>query len=157
MSTLFHRLKNQARHFISGLSPQRAFVLLVLASTTGATLWAGLASLDVIVRTEGRVIPAGRSQIIQHLEGGIVRSVLVQEGQVVRAGQPLMELSDIQARSSLGQEQTKLAALRGREVRLLAELNGLEAIVFPPDLNDVDVLRVETDAWRARCARRCGS
>jgi adhesin transport system membrane fusion protein len=153
MSTRFQRLKHQGQHFVSGLSPQRAFVLLVLVGATGATLWAGLASIDVIVRTEGRVIPAGRSQIIQHLEGGIVRSVLVQEGQVVRAGQPLMELSDIQARSSLGQEQTKLAALRGREVRLLAELNGLEAIVFPPDLDDVDVLRAETDAWRARRAR----
>lgn len=147
------RLRQQTRAFLAGLSPQGAFVLLILVSATLALLWSALASLDVIVRTEGRVIPAGRSQIIQHLEGGIVRAVLVQEGQAVQAGQTLVELSDIQARSSLGQDRTKVAALRGREARLLAELNGLDAIVFPADLTDPDVLRAESDAWRARHAR----
>lgn len=147
------QLRQRARSFLAGLSPQGAFVLLVLVSATLALLWSALASLDVIVRTEGRVIPAGRSQIIQHLEGGIVRAVLVQEGQAVQAGQTLVELSDIQARSSLGQDRTKVAALRGREARLLAELNGLDAIVFPADLTDPDVLRAESDAWRARHAR----
>jgi len=147
------QLRQRARAFLAGLSPQGAFVLLVLVSATLALLWSALASLDVIVRTEGRVIPAGRSQIIQHLEGGIVRAVLVQEGQAVQAGQTLVELSDIQARSSLGQDRTKVAALRGREARLLAELNGLDAIVFPADLTDPDVLRAESDAWRARHAR----
>ena len=146
-------LRQRLQVFWSGLSPQRAFVLLSLVSGAGILLWAGLASIDVIVRTEGRIIPAGKSQIIQHLEGGIVRQLLVQEGEVVRAGQPLMELSDIQARSTLGQEQSKLAALRGREARLLAELNGIDSIPFPDDLKDMDVRRAETDAWRARRAR----
>jgi adhesin transport system membrane fusion protein len=146
-------LRRRIAEFHSRLTPQRAFVMLTLLSGSAIFLWAALASLDIIVRTEGRIIPAGKSQIIQHLEGGIVRQLLVQEGEVVRAGQPLMELSDIQARSSLGQEQTKQAALRGREARLLAELNGLDAIVFPQGLNDVDVRRAETDAWRARRAR----
>lgn len=143
----------RSRAFLVGLSPQGAFVLVMLVGATLALLWSVLASLDVIVRTEGRVIPAGRSQIIQHLEGGIVRAVLVQEGQAVQAGQTLIELSDIQARSNVGQDQTRLAAQRGREARLLAELNGLENIVFPADLNDPDVLRAESDAWRARRAR----
>ena len=96
-------------------------------------LWAALARLDVIVRTEGRIIPAGKSQIVQHLEGGIVRQILVQEGQVVKAGQTLMELSDIQARSTLGQEKTRQAALLGKEARLLAELNNLAAAGVKPD------------------------
>ena len=141
------------RTFFAGLSSQRAFVLLTAISGAGIFLWAGFASIDVIVRTEGRIIPAGKSQIIQHLEGGIVRQLLVQEGEIVRAGQPLMELSDIQARSTLGQEQSKGAALRGREARLLAELNGLDTIPFPDDLKDVDVRRAETEAWKARRTR----
>lgn len=149
----FNSMRHRWQGFLAGLSPQRAFVLLALLSTAGILLWAGLSSLDIIVRTEGRIIPAGKSQIIQHLEGGIVRQLLVQEGEVVRAGQPLMELSDIQARSNLGQEQTKLAALRGREARLLAELNDLDAIAFPEGLNDADVRRAESDAWKARRAR----
>jgi adhesin transport system membrane fusion protein len=135
------------------LSPQRAFVLLLLFSCTSLLWWAGIAKVDVIVRTEGQIIPAGKSQIVQHLEGGIVRKILVQEGQVVVAGQPLMELSDIQTRSNLGQEQSRLDALRGREARLLAELNGYETIVFPKNLNDPNVIRVETAAWQARRAQ----
>jgi len=139
--------------FCSRLSPQRIFVLLLLVSTISVLLWAGLTKVDVIVRTEGQIIPAGKSQLIQHLEGGIVRKILVQEGQVVIAGQPLMELSDIQTRSNLGQEQSRLDALRGREARLIAELNGHTAISFPKNLHDPNVIRVETSAWQARRAQ----
>jgi adhesin transport system membrane fusion protein len=113
-------------------------------------VWAGIAEVDVIVRTEGQIIPAGKSQIVQHLEGGIVRKILVQEGQVVAAGEPLIELSGVQTRSDLGQEQSTLDALRGREARLIAELNGFDTITFPEKLNDPNVIRVETGAWQAR-------
>jgi adhesin transport system membrane fusion protein len=127
--------------------------MLLLVSSISVLLWAGFAKVDVIVRTEGQIIPAGKSQIVQHLEGGIVRKILVQEGQVVVAGQPLMELSDIQTRSNLGQEQSKLDALRGREARLLAELSGHNTIIFPKNLHDPNVIRVETAAWQARRAQ----
>lgn len=141
---------SKATDFFTNLSPQRTFVLLLLVSSISVLLWAGFTEVDVIVRTEGQIIPAGRSQIVQHLEGGIVRKILVQEGQVVTAGEPLMELSDIQTRSNLGQEQSRLDALRGREARLLAELTGHNTIVFPPELKDPNVIRVETAAWQAR-------
>lgn len=141
---------NKTSDFFTQLSPQRTFVMLLLVSSISSLLWAGIAKVDVIVRTEGQIIPAGKSQIVQHLEGGIVRKILVQEGQVVVAGQPLMELSDVQTRSNLGQEQSRLDALRGREARLLAELNGHNTIVFPEKLNDPNVIRVETAAWQAR-------
>ncbi|MCK4838446.1 MAG: biotin/lipoyl-binding protein, partial [Desulfobulbaceae bacterium] len=139
--------------FFADLSPQRTFVLLLLFSSVSVLLWAGMAQVDVIVRTEGQIIPAGKSQIVQHLEGGIVQKILVQEGQVVAAGQPLMELSDIENRSNLEQEQSRLDALRGREARLLAELNGHNSIDFPKELNDPDVIQVETAAWQARRAQ----
>lgn len=139
--------------FFSRISPQRTFVLLLLVSSISVLLWAGFTKVEVIVRTEGQIIPAGKSQLIQHLEGGIVRKILVQEGQVVIAGQPLMELSDIQTRSNLGQEQSKLDALHGREARLIAELNGHSTIAFPANLHDPNVIRVETSAWQARRAQ----
>mgnify|MGYP000882062787 CR=1 FL=1 len=139
--------------FFAERTPQQLFVLVVLTSSFGILLWASLAKVDVIVRTEGRIIPAGKSQIVQHLEGGIVRKILVQEGQVVTSDQPLMELSDIQARSSLGQGQSKRAALRGREARLVAEVHGHAGIKFPDDLHDQEVIKVETSAWQARRAQ----
>lgn len=153
MGTTRLSMYGKARNFFPDLSPQRVFVMLLLFSSISVLLWAGIAKVDVIVRTEGQIIPAGRSQIVQHLEGGIVRKILVQEGQVVVAGQPLMELSDVQTRSNLGQEQSKLDSLRGREARLLAELNGHDTIVFPKALNDPNVIRVETAAWQARRAQ----
>ncbi len=141
---------SKAKDFLTDLSPQRSFILLLLFSTISLLLWAGISEVDVIVRTEGQIIPAGKSQIVQHLEGGIVRKILVQEGQVVVAEQPLMELSDVQTRSNLEQEQSKLDSLRGREARLVAELNGDNTIKFPNELTDPDVIRVETAAWEAR-------
>jgi adhesin transport system membrane fusion protein len=64
-----------------------------------------------------------------------------------------MELSDVQTRSNLEQEQSRLDALRGREARLFAELSGQNTIDFPKELNDPDVIHVETAAWQARRAQ----
>ncbi len=153
MRTTLLAIYRKTSAFFKDLSPQRTFVLLLLFSSVSVLLWAGIAQVDVIVRTEGQIIPAGKSQIVQHLEGGIVQKILVQEGQVVIAGQPLMELSDIENRSNLEQEQSRLNALRGREARLLAELNGHNTIDFPKELNDSDVIQVETSAWQARRAQ----
>lgn len=153
MTTSRQSIYGKITDLFAVLSPQRTFVLLLLVSSTSVFLWAAFTKVDVIVRTEGQIIPAGKSQIVQHLEGGIVRKILVQEGQVVVAGQALMELSDIQTRSNLGQEQSKLDALRGREARLLAELNGSSSISFPKKLSDPNVIRVETSAWQARRAQ----
>jgi len=146
-------VRSKALDLFGDISPQQAFVLLLLASSVSILLWAGFTDVDIIVRTEGQIIPAGKSQIVQHLEGGIVRKILVQEGQVVTAGQALMELSDIQTRSNLGQEQSKLEALRGREARLLAEVTGQNTISFPKNITDPNVIRVETGAWKARRAQ----
>jgi len=138
---------------LDAMPPQRIFILVLTASSLCAFLWAAIAEVDVIVRSVGQIIPAGKSQIVQHLEGGIVREILIKEGEVVAAGQPLMELSDVQTRSSLEQEQSRLDALRGREARLAAEVEGAEAIRFPAELNDPNVIRVETSAWEARRQR----
>ena len=140
------------------LNPRQVFVLTVFCGSLLLWLWAALAELDVIVRSEGRVIPAGRSQMVQHLEGGIVQRILVREGENVRAGQALVELADLAARTDLGQERSKSAALRGKEARLYAEANGKAAIKFPPDLQDEAVKRSESDAFReigrASCRER---
>ncbi len=138
---------------IPEISPRAVFVVVSMTAGLGFVVWAGMADVDIIVRTEGRIVPAGKSQIVQHLEGGIVRRILVQEGEIVQAGQPLMELSDIQARTSLDQERSKSAALRGREARLLAESGGAGSIGFPKGLADEDVRRAETAAFQARRAR----
>ncbi|HPH05751.1 MAG TPA: HlyD family type I secretion periplasmic adaptor subunit [Methylotenera sp.] len=139
--------------FTSNINPRTTFVIFSVAAGLAFLLWAKLSSVDVIVRTEGRIVPAGKSQIVQHLEGGIVRNILVHEGEIVKAGQPLMDLSDIQARSNLDQGQSRLFSLQGREARLSAESSGASSINFPKGLNDENVRRAEISAFQARRAR----
>ncbi|HEY4077941.1 MAG TPA: HlyD family type I secretion periplasmic adaptor subunit [Rhizomicrobium sp.] len=97
-------------------------------------VWGGLAPLDSAVVAPGVVVVESHRKTIQHLEGGIVAAVLVQEGQHVKAGQPLMKLAETQARANLGSLQDQADALAAREVRLIAERDGRDDIDFPADL-----------------------
>lgn len=146
-------MANQSFHGYIAQSPRRLFVVISVLGAIVLLWWAGFARVDVIVRTTGRVVPAGKSQIVQHLEGGIVRTILVQEGEIVRTGQPLIEFSDIKARSDLGQGRTQRDSLRGREARLLAEAGGEASVHFPADLKDQQVRQSEMAAYSARRAR----
>lgn len=138
---------------LKSMNIRSVFILMTGAFLLAFFAWAKLSSVDVIVRTEGRIVPAGKSQIVQHLEGGIVRKILIQEGEVVKAGQALMELSDIQARSNLEQGKSKSASLTGREARLLAEATAGANINFPKGLMDDEVRLSEMAAFQARRAR----
>jgi len=144
-----YKFLNQIRQ----LNPRASFVAMTASAVLISLLWASLVKVDIIVRTEGRVVPAGKSQIVQHLEGGIVRNILVHEGELVKAGQILIELSDIQAKSSLNQEQSKSSTLRGREARLIAESSGAASINFPKDMQDEEVKKAESLAFQARRSR----
>lgn len=138
------------RTAVAHWGPARVFVTTAGFFLLLMVTWAALSRVDIIVRAEGRVVPAGSAQIIQHLEGGIVHSILVKEGEVVKSGQILMELSDIRARSDLGQGQVRLDSLRGREARLLAEAEGRGSISFPQGLDDREIRQSEEAALRAR-------
>ena len=147
------RFETAGKH-LSEWGPTKTFVIVTSAFLFLAVLWASVVQIDVIVRAEGRVIPAGRAQIVQHLEGGIVKAIYVREGQMIKNGQVLMELSDIKARADLGQEKSRLMALRGRETRLIAESEGRDALEFPQDMEDPEVRRSERTAFKARQERK---
>jgi membrane fusion protein, adhesin transport system len=89
-------------------------------------LWANFAQLDEVTRGDGKVIPSSEVQILQSLEGGIVEKFLVQEGDNVKAGQPVMQLRDIQATSDLGANRQRHLALQAKVTRLRAEADGSE-------------------------------
>lgn len=102
----------------------RAFVLLLTLVLVGMGVWSTRAWVDRVVRAEGKVIPASRSQVIQHLEGGIVASIDTREGALVKKGDVLMSIADTGVGSRLGELQVKLAAARARIERLSAEIDG---------------------------------
>ena len=51
--------------------------------------WAAVSNLDTVARAQGRVIPSGRMQLVQSLEGGVVQAIHVRQGQQVTDGTPL--------------------------------------------------------------------
>jgi len=97
-------------------------------------IWATFFQLDVASRGVGEVVPAGQVKRIQHLEGGIVREIFVQEGQKVVAGQPLVELEGTASQSDSSELLSRLGALRIRIARLDAQLRRQKEVRFDGEL-----------------------
>ena len=83
-------------------------------------LWASVTEIKELARANGEVTPAGQVLLVQHLEGGIVAELLVSEGEIVDAGQPLILLQPIAAEGDLGQLTARESAARFKIERLTA-------------------------------------
>lgn len=120
-----------------GRTSLRASALLftIIAIIAAAIQWAWLTEIDYVTRAPGRVVPAGDVQMIQAADGGVIRAILVEEGQVVAAGDPLIELDGVVQASQLNREMQRALALQARIERLSAEIEGREP-AFPPELAD---------------------
>ncbi|MEM7520330.1 MAG: HlyD family type I secretion periplasmic adaptor subunit [Pseudomonadota bacterium] len=110
-------------------------LLLVLMAGVGAFLaWAYFYELEEVTRGLGRVIPSSQVQVVQSLEGGIVRSIDVVEGDTVAAGDVLMQLDDTGFSAQLGELREQEAALLAEKARLEAEARLAQSFDFPAGL-----------------------
>ena len=100
----------------------------------GFLLWAGFAPLDEGVPSQGVVSIDTKRKVVQHLSGGIVREVFVHEGEIVKAGQPLMALDDATAKAAYETVRQRYLSLRATQGRLEAEQSGNGAIRFHQDV-----------------------
>ena len=80
--------------------------------------WATFADVQEVAVAQGEIVPSGHIQTIQHLEGGIVREIMVEDGQLVEKGQPLLKLDDTNANADLGQMKARQTALQFQASRL---------------------------------------
>lgn len=96
--------------------------------------WSVLANLSVAVVAPGSVSVESFTKTIQHLEGGIVESILVEDGTRVEVGDVLLKLDDTQTRSRKQIVEANYLIARASEIRLLAEQAGAEALDFPDEL-----------------------
>jgi HlyD family type I secretion membrane fusion protein len=97
--------------------------------------WAATAPLAGAALAPAVVAPEGSRKTVQHLEGGIVRRILVRDGSAVAAGQTLVELDDTAARAEHAALLAEWRALRAGERRLTAEQAGeATGLSFPSDL-----------------------
>ena len=100
----------------------------------GFLLWAGLAPLDEGVPTQGMVALDTKRKTVQHLSGGIVKEVLVQEGQQVKEGQALLRLDGAVAKANFEAVRQRYLGYRAMQSRLFAEQAGQGVIDFHPDV-----------------------
>jgi protease secretion system membrane fusion protein len=100
----------------------------------GFLLWAGLAPLDEGVPAQGMVTIDTKRKAVQHLTGGIVKEVLVREGDQVKVGQLLIRLDEAVARANFETVRQRYLGLRAMEGRLEAEQRGMSKITFHPDV-----------------------
>ena len=88
-------------------------------------IWATFADIDEITRGSGKVVPFGQNKMIQNLEGGIVESILINEGQYVKAGQVILKINNSKTTSTSEANEIKSAELTAKKMRLYAEANEL--------------------------------
>jgi hemolysin D len=91
-----------------------------------ALVWASFGRVDIVATASGRVVPSGRTKVIQPLETGVVRAIHVRDGQSVKAGEVLIELDPTVAEAELHHLESDLMAARLEAARLRAALAGQE-------------------------------
>jgi HlyD family secretion protein len=104
--------------------------LLVICFVLGIGIWSAFAPLESAAIASGVVESESSRKTIQHLEGGIVRDILVSDGDTVRTGQTLIALDDTKVRAEVQSLQGQLWDATARDARLQAEQQGQEQLLF---------------------------
>lgn len=125
--------------------------ILFLATGLGSfILWATLADLDIVVTAQGKLVPVNFVQVAQPAESGIVRRVLVADGDTVKAGQPLVEMDPVFAQADSKSAEAEASLLRQQLARITAEQSGATPNVTDPQvLSDYLARRAAYQALRA--------
>src|SRR5437868_3418315 len=87
----------------------------------GLGLWASFSSLATGVTAQAEVRVESNRKTLRHREGGTIKQILVQEGQHVRAGQPLITFNDVEARAAYDVLQNQYDSLAAQAARFTAE------------------------------------
>ena len=96
--------------------------------------------LESAVVAPGTVQVSGANKTVQHLEGGIVKEILVADGDTVEIGQPLIRLDTSGVAASLASLEAQLFTLAGEEARLLSEREGRDVVVRTPTIEFLETL-----------------
>ncbi|WP_424983855.1 HlyD family type I secretion periplasmic adaptor subunit [Maritalea sp. S77] len=110
------------------------FLMVIGAGLFLFIIWSAFTSLDEVTRGGGRIISTEQNRNIQHMEGGLISDILVQEGESVQRGDVLLRIENSFSRAELEQTRLELASQRARQVRLIAEAEGATQMVPPDDL-----------------------
>lgn len=130
--------------------PSSAVAWLTLLALTLFVIWSRSFEIDEVARGAGKVIPASREQVVQSLEGGILTSIKVREGQVVQRGQVVAQLDPTRIESGVQETRARLLSSMAAAARLQAEVSGAP-LSFPAQVQrDRALVAAESALYRTR-------
>jgi len=152
-----------AERYDPGLSaPKKAGMTIFIVIFGFCGSWAAFAPIDGAAVATGFVNVRSYSKVVQHLEGGIISDIFVENGARVQGGQPILELNNTQPLAQLEIGNSQFIALTALEARLMAERDGLDDVNYPGSLSSADTrvreeTAAQTEIFRARKAALGGS
>lgn len=125
-------------------------VWLIATLVFAFTAWAWYFKLDEVSTGTGKVVASSKEQVIKSLEGGVLASLEVQEGEIVEKGQVLAQLDRTRIESAVEESASRSRAAQATSARLMAEVNGTE-LQFPKEvLGESDLVQAETALYSSR-------
>lgn len=126
------------------------FTLFSISLFLVFVVWAYFATLEEVARGDGRVIPSSKTQVVQSLEGGIVKAILIREGDKVKRGQTLLRIDDTGFSADLGELEAKRLSLEAQVARLRTEAGSfdnptVDDIAFAKELLEIAPQVVENE------------
>jgi epimerase transport system membrane fusion protein len=142
----------------------RRLGLIVVITVFGVFgVWAATATLEGAVVAAGQVTVESYKKTVQHLEGGIIKSIEIHEADLVKKGQVLLRIEDTQSRSQLEVLRGQLFISLAREARLIAQRDGAARVSYPETLNRatsdaraIDAIKVQNQTFAVRRAAHEG-
>ncbi|OYX29283.1 MAG: hypothetical protein B7Y99_13395 [Caulobacterales bacterium 32-69-10] len=114
--------------------PIIAGAVTVAVFVVGFFVWAALFSISGGVPAPGAVVVENNRKSVQHLDGGVIRQILITEGERVKKGQVLFRMDDTQTQAQVDVLTVQYDSLLAQRARLEAQLADLPAIAFPAEL-----------------------
>lgn len=121
-------------------------------------IWANFAVLDEVTTGQGKIVPSSQVQVIQSLEGGILSSLEVHEGDRVVRDQVLLRINDTGFSSTFREGSAHVQGLKAKIARLRSEVHGV-SLTFPADVikDRPELVREETHLFRSRANQLASS
>ena len=113
----------------------RSLIFLLASLISAAGYWASVTEIEVLTHAIGKVVPTGKVRTVQNLEGGIIRSIFVKEGDTIKENAKLLEFEGVASRSEVGELKAHIAFLTIESILINAEIKRLKPNV-PEELAD---------------------
>ncbi len=144
-SAVIQRLESYHQRRLSPL------LLILLVGMGAFVFWASTFNIDEVARASGEVIASSRVQVIQAVDGGVLKQLDVREGDRVEKGQILAKLDDTRVEAAVNEIVARLSALKMKRIRLRAEIIQAAKLQFPKELLQYpDQVEVESALFKQR-------